>query len=187
MGFIVCSTPPTPERFLSLILLDAFPHLLRQSCDFYFLHSLMAVFLSALWIYHPTTDMQCFCWEMHLQCYGGCLVCDKVTFLLLLSKLSLLLGCLLLSHVWLFATPWTAALKASSSFTISQSLLKFISIALVMLSNHFILSSSSSFTFIPSTGVFSNELSFPKDRNIGNFLDLNEYIPHFVKILFSSI
>ena len=28
-----------------------------------------------------------------------------------------------LSHVWLFATPWTAALQASLSFTISQSLL----------------------------------------------------------------
>ena len=31
----------------------------------------------------------------------------------------------LLSRVWLFATPWTAAGQASLSFTISQSLLKF--------------------------------------------------------------
>ena len=44
-----------------------------------------------------------------------------------------------LSHVWLFATPWTAAYKASLSFTISQSLLKLMSIELVMLSNHLIL------------------------------------------------
>ena len=33
-----------------------------------------------------------------------------------------------LSHVWLFATPWTAALQASLSFTITHSLLKFMSI-----------------------------------------------------------
>ena len=32
-----------------------------------------------------------------------------------------------LSHVWLFATPWTAARQAPMSFTISWSLLKFMS------------------------------------------------------------
>ena len=41
-----------------------------------------------------------------------------------------------LSHVWLSATPWTAAGQASLSFTISQSLLKLLSIELVMPSNH---------------------------------------------------
>ena len=44
-----------------------------------------------------------------------------------------------LSHVRLFATPWTAALQASLSFTISQSLLKLMSIRSVMPSNHPIL------------------------------------------------
>ena len=44
-----------------------------------------------------------------------------------------------LSHVWLFATPWTAGLQASLSFAISQSLLKFMSIESQMLSNHLIL------------------------------------------------
>ena len=44
-----------------------------------------------------------------------------------------------ISHVWLFVTPWTAACQASLSFTISRSLLKRVSIELVMLSNHFIL------------------------------------------------
>ena len=44
-----------------------------------------------------------------------------------------------LSHVWLFVTPWTAARQASLSLTISQSLLKFMSIASVMPSNHLIL------------------------------------------------
>ena len=33
-----------------------------------------------------------------------------------------------LSHVWLFATPWTAACQASLSFTISWSLLRLMSI-----------------------------------------------------------
>ena len=44
-----------------------------------------------------------------------------------------------LSRVWLFATPWTAARQASLSITNSQSLLKLMSIALVMPSNHLIL------------------------------------------------
>ena len=46
---------------------------------------------------------------------------------------------LLLSHVRLFATPWTAARQASLSFTISQSLLEFMSIESVMSFNHRIL------------------------------------------------
>ena len=43
------------------------------------------------------------------------------------------------SHVWLFATPWIAAHQASLSITNSQSLLKPMSIASVMPSNHLIL------------------------------------------------
>ena len=42
----------------------------------------------------------------------------------------------LLSHVWLFVTPWTAAHQASLSFTISQSLLKLLSIESVTPSDH---------------------------------------------------
>ena len=45
----------------------------------------------------------------------------------------------LLSHVWLFATPWTAAHQAYLSITNSWSLLKLISIESVMPSNHLIL------------------------------------------------
>ena len=45
----------------------------------------------------------------------------------------------LLGHVRLSATPWTVACQASLSFTISQSLLKFMSIASVMPSNHLML------------------------------------------------
>ena len=64
-----------------------------------------------------------------------------------------------LSHVWLFATPWTAARQASLSLTISQSLPKFMSIESVMLSNHLILCHSLlllASTF-PSIRVFPNE------------------------------
>ena len=44
-----------------------------------------------------------------------------------------------LSRVWLFVTPWTAACQASVSITNCWSLLKFMSIKLVMPSNHLIL------------------------------------------------
>ena len=43
-----------------------------------------------------------------------------------------------LSHALLFATPWTAASQASLFITNSLSLLKFMSIELVMLSNYLI-------------------------------------------------
>ena len=39
------------------------------------------------------------------------------------------------SHIWLFATPWTAARQASLSLTISQSLPKFMSIASDMMAS----------------------------------------------------
>ena len=49
------------------------------------------------------------------------------------------LGVQSLSHVQLFVTPSTAACQASLSFTISQSLLKLLSIVLMMSSNHVLL------------------------------------------------
>ena len=63
-----------------------------------------------------------------------------------------------LSHVRLFATPQTAAHQASLSITNSQSLLKLMSIELVMPSNHLILCHSLLLPSIfPSISVFSNE------------------------------
>ena len=69
----------------------------------------------------------------------------------------------LLSHVWQFGTPWTAAGQSSLSITNSQSLLKFMSVESVMPSNHLILCCPllllpSNF---PSIRVFSNELVLP--------------------------
>ena len=76
-----------------------------------------------------------------------------------------LLHCWLLlsfSHcVRLFETPWTTAHQAPFSSTISQSLLKFISIELVMLSNHLILCCPVLLlpSISPSIRVFSSELA----------------------------
>ena len=66
-----------------------------------------------------------------------------------------------LSHVRLFATPWTAAHQASLSFTISQSLLKLITIESVMPSNLLILWHPLLFlpSIFPSIRVFSNKLA----------------------------
>ena len=67
----------------------------------------------------------------------------------------------LFNHVWLFETPWTAARQAALSFTISQSLLKLMSIALVMPSNHLILCHPLLLlpSVFPSVKVFSNDLA----------------------------
>ena len=64
-----------------------------------------------------------------------------------------------LSHVQLFATPWNAAHQAPLSFTISQSLLKLMSIELVMPSKHLIphCPLSSCPQIFPSIRVFSSE------------------------------
>ena len=71
----------------------------------------------------------------------------------------------LLSHVRLFAIPWTAGRQASLSFTISQSLLKFTSIQLSMLSNHLILCCPLLLPSIfPSIRFFSSELLFASGR-----------------------
>ena len=63
-----------------------------------------------------------------------------------------------LSHVWLFATPWTAAHQASLSITNSWNLLKFMSIESVMPSSHLILCCPLLLPSIYSSiRVFSNE------------------------------
>ena len=65
----------------------------------------------------------------------------------------------MLSHVLLFATPWTATRQASLSITNSQSLLRLISLESVMLSNHLILCHPLLLlpSIFPSIRVFSNQ------------------------------
>ena len=68
-----------------------------------------------------------------------------------------------LSHLWLFASPWTAACQASLSITNSQSPPKPVSIESVMLSNHLILCFPLILlpSIFPSIRAFSNESLLP--------------------------
>ena len=65
----------------------------------------------------------------------------------------------LLSCVWLFMTPWTAARHACLSITDSWSLLKLMSLESVMPSNHLILCHPLLFlcSIFPSIRIFSSE------------------------------
>ena len=88
-----------------------------------------------------------------------------------LNQSPTLIVVLLLSHVWLFATPYTAARQASLSFTYSWSLLKLTSIESVRSSNHLILCCFLllQFSVFPSIRVFSNESALAwGGQSIGN-------------------
>ena len=87
-----------------------------------------------------------------------------------------------LSHVRLFATPWTAARQASLSITNSWSLFKLMSIELVMPSNHLVLCHPLllSPSIFPSIRIFSNEsilqIRWPKYWSFSfNISPSNEY------------
>jgi len=95
------------------------------------------------------------------------------------SGLHYIIAVQLLSHVWFFATPWTAAHQAPLSFTVFQSLLKFMS---VMASNHLILCRHLLLlsSIFPSIGVFSSELAlhirWPKHWSVSFSISAsNEY------------
>ena len=85
----------------------------------------------------------------------------------------------LLSHVWLFVTPWTAACQSSLSFNISWNLLRFMAIESVMLSNHTILYCPLFLlpSVFPSIRVFSNEsavcIRLPKYWTSASVLPMN--------------
>ena len=87
-----------------------------------------------------------------------------------------------LSHVQLFSTPWIAAHQASLSFTISQSLLRLMTIESVMSSNHLILCHPLLLlpSIFPNIRVFSNEsvlrIRWPKNWSFSFRISLsNEY------------
>ena len=88
----------------------------------------------------------------------------------------------LLSHVQIFATPWTSACQSSLSFVIFRSLLKLKSIESVMPSNHLILCRPFLLlpSILPSIRVFSTKLAFcimwPKYCSLSfNISPSNEY------------
>ena len=78
-----------------------------------------------LWALAAWVPMQPFCFSLSVQ--------YSISYIRY-SMIVQLLSCFLL-----LATPWTAACQASLSFTLSQSLLKLMSIESVMPSNHLIL------------------------------------------------
>ena len=91
----------------------------------------------------------CFTWPFGMLCN----FCQKLDILCRIVVVQLL------SLVQLFMTPWTAARQASLSFTISQSLLKLMSIESVMPSNHLILCRPLLLlpSILPSIRVFSSK------------------------------
>ena len=83
-----------------------------------------------------------------------------------------------LSHIQLFANPWTVVCQASVSFTISWSLLKLMSIESVMPSNHLILCHPLLLlpSVFPRIRVFSNVsallIKWPKYWSFSSGLDI---------------
>ena len=98
-------------------------------------------------------------WRQKSSSHTSC----HLTFIWWASQIHLLIKLFiviqLLSYVQLFATPRTVAHQAPLSSTISQSLLKLMSIESAMLSNHLILCRPLLFlpSIFPSIRVFSNE------------------------------
>ena len=97
--------------------------------------------------------------------------------------------------VWFFVTPWTAACQASLSFTISWSLLRPMSIDLVMPSNHLILSNRCPLFFLlsifPRIRVSSSESAvcsrWPKYWSFSFSISLsNEYLGLIHACFFAS-
>ena len=98
------------------------------------------------------------------------------------TKLKLRAVFQLLTCVQLFVTSWTAAFQVSLPFTISQSLLKLMSIELIMSSNHLKLCRPLLLlpSIFPSNKVFSNEsmlqIRWPKYWNFSfSISPSNEY------------
>ena len=92
-----------------------------------------------------------------------------------------------LSHVWLFATPWITAHKASLSITNSQSSLKFSSIESVMPSSHLILCHPFLLPPVPpSIRVFSNEstlhMRWPKYWSFSFSISLSNEHPGLISL-----
>ena len=123
------------------------------------------MFITALFLIESENNLMKFLFFLRLYLKDSCqsftlrsfmviyvYVCTYIKFTFSISSVQLL------SHVQLFATPWTAACQASLSITNSQSLLKLMSIELVMPSNHLILYCP--LLLLPSI--------FPSIRVIGN-------------------
>ena len=117
-------------------------------------------------------------WLVYISHFINLVVYNQMYYLILIQFSSVES----LSCVWLFATPWTAARQASMSITNSWSLLKRMSIELVMPFNHLILCHPLFLlpSIFPSIRVFSSEsllcIRWPKYWNFSfNISSSNEY------------
>ena len=88
--------------------------------------------------------------QLPLREKSQCLCCVLILYFVVVQSLN---------HVWLFVTLWTIAHQAYLFLTISQSLLKLISVELVMPSNHLIFCCPLLFlsSIFLSIWVFSNK------------------------------
>ena len=140
--------------------MDSFPYLEPVCCS---MSSSNSCFLTCIQISQEAGQLV---WYSHLfKNFPQFVVIHTVKNFGPVHNLSVMIWCSLifivqsLRHVQLFVTPWTAACQASLSFTISHSLLKLMSIDLVMASNHLILCHPLLLlpSVFPSIRVFSNE------------------------------
>ena len=113
---------------------------------------------------------------------GNILIHEWILIFALINQRTKLLFSCSVSHVWLFATLWTAVHQASLSITNSQSLFKLMCIESVMPSNHLILCCPLLLLplIFPRNRVFPNELAlctrWPKYWNFScSISPSNEY------------
>ena len=124
------------------------------------LDALVLKFVDAIWIFLKAICIFGPCFTLGISESPSVMVCvlssktgRQMAFFICISSVQSL------SHVRLFAIPWTAACQASLSITNSRSLLKLTSIELVMPFNHPILCYPLLLlpSIFPSIRVFSNE------------------------------
>ena len=108
-------------------------------------------------IFHAALSFQIFYYPVNSSCFGLLELNSLSTQVVQINSVQSL------SPVWLSATPWITAHQASLSITNSRSLLKLMSIELVMPSNHLILCRPLLLLppIPPSIRVFSNESTLP--------------------------
>jgi len=104
--------------------------------------------------------MSVFSWPIFLE--SGSLFLLKYFYFDIYSHSSVQL----LSHVWLFATPWIAACQASLSITNSQSSLKLMSIKSMMPSRHLTVDGSNYLEVATVSKVTWNQMCFPFKENL---------------------
>ena len=136
-----------------------FLHTLSDACYFlWFIYLIIAILMCLNWFLY-------YFWsKSHVSQISHTIISGSISFFQYVflkdkNTFKIISSVQLLSHIQLFATPWTAARQASLSITNSQSLIKLMSIKSVMPSNHLILCWPLLLLplIFPSIRVFSSE------------------------------